>query len=400
MNDYSGAGYNQGTQISDMDVVTREAPQTQEQNSERVASTKKATIKTHTYPLNIHAVATNDKEKPAICEIIQFTAFKKGGLSFGRVSEESKKQAQAEARQVNVSKVKPSAGAGSVKATTEKTTAQIAQDEADKEARAKKQAEDDERTLWEVAAKAIAEQLKKIRATQETLEHCFLYMPASVTYSEGASWAAEELGAVGNMISQGLRAKGGGIKDLLSNFGAGAAGNLAKAATVGISAAAAGVSGILGAGAMLGGLSSGLGHAGRVATNPYAEQMFSGVDFRTFTFEFTFVATNLEEYREVKNIIKMFRFHSRPSYAIGGSDGIYSYPNEFGIYFKTMKNGKYINNVHLPRLHQCVCTKVDTNFTPDSQWLAHPDGEPISISLSLGFTETKKNTQQEIEGRY
>jgi len=396
MNDFSGAGYNQGSHISDMDVVTREAPQTQKQNSERVASTSKATIKAHTYPLNIHTAANNDKEKPAICEIIQFTAFKKGGLSFGRVSEESKKLAQAEARQVNVSKRKTS-GAGSVKATTETTTAQIAQDDVDKEARAKKQAEEDEATWLMATSESIKESWNELRATQQTLEQCFLYMPASVTYSEGASWAAEELGAVGNMVSQGLRGEGGGISDLLKNFTAGAAGNLAKAAAVGIGAAAAGVKGILGMGAMIGGLSAGVGHGGRVATNPYAEQMFSGVDFRTFTFEFTFVATNDVEYREVQKIIKMFRFHSRPSYAIGGSDAIYSYPNEFGIKFKTMKNGSYVENLHLPKLHNCVCTNVATNFTPDSQWLAHPDGEPISISLSLGFTETKKNTQKEIE---
>ena len=47
-----------------------------------------------------------------------------------------------------------------------------------------------------------------------------------------------------------------------------------------------------------------------------------------------------------------------------------------------------------------MCTKVDTNFAPGGQWLAHNDGEPISISLSLGFTETRKNAQREIEAGY
>ena len=201
---------------------------------------------------------------------------------------------------------------------------------------------------------------------------------------------------MGNLISDGLKNKGGGIGDLMSNFGVGAAGGLAKAAAIGIGAAAAGVKGILGMGALMGGIGKGIAHAGRVAENPYAEQMFSGVDFRSFTFDFTFVATNVAEYEQVKNIIYMFRYHSRPGYAIGGSDAVYSFPNEFAISFKTMQNGSYIENLNLPVLHDCVCTKVDTNFTPDSQWLAHPGGEPISISLSLGFTETIKNSQQEI----
>jgi hypothetical protein len=401
---FAGGG-NSGSSMTDMDVVNRESPQELEQNSEvtSVVTTKK-TLTAHKFPSNIDQPAKNDKENPAICEVIHFEVYKKGGISFSRASEESAIKARAENKAANKLAYN-NLGVKPIKAVKQSQSAFEADLKIWEEGRAKfaPRAEGDERNVGQAAMDVIQEQLKNMRTPKETIEHCFLYMPASVTYSEGANWASEDLGAVGNAISTGLKNTGGGVSNMLKNFGAGAGAEIAQAAAVGIGAAAAGIVGMLGMGAMLGGIGAGLKSAGRVAQNPYAEQLFNGVDFRSFSFEFVFTATNKEEYGQVRNIIKMFRKNSRPGYLTHDGkdiDALYTFPNEFGIFFKTMRNGSYVKNEHLPKLHDCVCTKVDTNFAPGGQWLAHNDGEPISISLSLGFTETRKNAQREIEAGY
>lgn len=374
-----------------------------EQNSEESVSAgvlARSFLKSHKFPNNIDLPAKNDKEKPAICEIIHFTVYKKGGVSFNRTSEQSATKARTESQAIskeesNILNEPVRSGAGfqlvAEKQKIEEESAFQTRLSTWKEARAvqaKKAAEGFMSNIKEAA--------KNVRTPKQTIEHCFLYMPASVTYSEGANWASEDLGALGNMISKGIRGSGGDIGSMLKNFGIGGAAEVVKGASIMGGAALGGVLGAVGGALLVDGIGKGVAHGARIAQNPYAEQLFNGVDFRSFSFEFVFTATSEDEYKQVQNIIKMFRVHSRPGFAFDESDAIYTFPNEFGITFRKMQNGKYVENNHLPKLHDCVCTKVDTNFAPNGVWLAHRDGEPISISLSLGFTETQKNTQKDI----
>jgi hypothetical protein len=219
-------------------------------------------------------------------------------------------------------------------------------------------------------------------------------MPPAVSFAEGATWGAEELGAIGNLVKSALTGKGGGIDAMLKNFGGAAAGDLAKTAAT---AAGGATGGLLGAGAgfVLGTeLGTGIKAAGRFTTNPYEEQMFNGIPFRSFTFDFTFTPNSDAEGQEVYDIIRMFRFHSRPGY-VGGiaGEGLFSFPNEFRVEFLSMKNGGWVQNNFLPMVHNCVCTNVSTNYTPEGFWVAMRDGRPMSTTLSLAFNETKKIVQ-------
>jgi len=98
----------------------------------------------------------------------------------------------------------------------------------------------------------------------------------------------------------------------------------------------------------------------------------------------------------------MFRLHSKPSYTVEGSTSLYTFPNEFKIDFKRLKNdgSSFETNKSLPKIHNCVCTNVSTNYTPDGKWIAHSDGRSISTTLTLSFTETAKVTQNEVIGGY
>ena len=58
--------------------------------------------------------------------------------------------------------------------------------------------------------------------------------------------------------------------------------------------------------------------------------------------------------------------------------------------------GSFIKNESIPSIHNCVCTNVSTNYSPEGFWVALRDGRPVSYTLSLAFTETKKITQQDV----
>jgi len=163
------------------------------------------------------------------------------------------------------------------------------------------------------------------------------------------------------------------------------------------------LAGALGGGAVQSGLSATLG----MSSNPYEEMMFSGITFRSFSFDFIFRPENSTEIKEVSNIIKMFRKYSRPSF-VGGKLGnsTMNYPMEFQIEFLTADSGTdspsktgtvYKTNNHLPKIKLCVCEGITTNYTPNSVWAAYKAGAPVAISLSLTFKEKELVMDTDIE---
>jgi hypothetical protein len=179
---------------------------------------------------------------------------------------------------------------------------------------------------------------------------------------------------------------------------AGSAGNMLAAGVGGVAGAVLGKIGI--GSAMIGGILGAIGGesiqkggeaALSLAQNPYMEMMFSGIGFRGFKFDFIFHPQNKHEIHHVGKIIKMFREHSRPTY-VGGQLGktFMNYPQEYHISFLTkdnMNRNTWADNLHLPQLKPCVCSNVDTNFTPHGIWSAFEKGAPVSVTLGLSFQE-------------
>ena len=83
------------------------------------------------------------------------------------------------------------------------------------------------------------------------------------------------------------------------------------------------------------------------------------------------------------------------------------YPMEFQVEFLTWAGGAYsknlgpstgegavhggnfIPNTFVPKLKNCVCDNVSSNYTPQSIWAAHDQGVPVAVNLSLSFQETE-----------
>ena len=137
--------------------------------------------------------------------------------------------------------------------------------------------------------------------------------------------------------------------------------------------------------------------AAGLAANPKKEQIFKGVDFRTFSFEYTFAPRNEKESKEIADIIRLFKLHMHPEFK--DSHGfLFIYPSEFDIYYYHGET----ENMNLPRHTSCVLTDCNVNYTPNNQFTTFasangtPGGAATQIQLSLTFKELAILTKDQI----
>ena len=384
-----------------------------EEQRGNVADREGQTLPTYRYPIHLDNF-NSDNVTPILQECIHFTAVKQGGISLQAEADNSKAIAEAEADQhrqemIHKNGMLKTGSSGSYvhpdNTARENRDADYATTQAENGERADKSivgimAEGAKKGLKKVG-EVVTTQMKAMQQKPKNLEHCFLYMPGAVTFSEGASWGATELGGMGRAIRDFARGEGK-IADMLKNFGGSAATTVAQGAGLAAAGKAAGALGVIGAGMIGGDIGSGLKAAGRFVKNPYEEQLFNGIGFREFSFEFAFAPASEAEGEEIDKIINMFRFNSRPNF-VGGvlGEGQYTFPNEFSIEFlMNGPGGVFHPNRYIPSIYNCVCTNVATNYTPEGFWVALRDGRPVSYGLSLSFTETRKITQDDITSGY
>ena len=251
--------------------------------------------------------------------------------------------------------------------------------------------------LVDIASSTLKEitKLANEKSVENHIQSIYLNMPNSVVFSEAVGWQGADLGVIGAL-------KSGNVKGALENgllSGAGAAIGLgigsAVGAIPGIGGQASAVIGtIIGSGA----LQSGIESSFNVKSNPYKEQTFQGVDFRSFDFTFTLRARSQSDVNMIQSIITSFRTHSKPTFEAGSGGAVFSYPKEFRIEFLTIDpNNSYETNSYLPEIKYCVCTTVNTNFA-GTGWKSFEGGAPVDISLQLTFQETEIITGEDVLG--
>ena len=147
--------------------------------------------------------------------------------------------------------------------------------------------------------------------------------------------------------------------------------------------------------------------------NPYTEQMFSNMQFRTHNFTFKMFARSERESQEINNIIKYLKQGSLPIYEReegGAAARFFEVPDKFDIKFVRLSpDGKLINNsedLHF-KIHTSVCTGIDVNYTPDGQYnaiknnnLGTGNDKPLQVpvvTVNCRFTETQFVTQEDIK---
>jgi hypothetical protein len=128
-----------------------------------------------------------------------------------------------------------------------------------------------------------------------------------------------------------------------------------------------------------------------VAANPKKEQLFKGVDFRTFNINYEFYPRSPEEAENVLKILYQFKYHMHPEYKDDAF--LFLYPSEFDIFYY---KGKGLNKA-IHKHTSCVLSDMTINYTPNGQYTTFPDGTPTQINVQMTFKELGILTKDKIE---
>lgn len=228
-----------------------------------------------------------------------------------------------------------------------------------------------------------------------------LPIPENLRVDDRPKWTDSEVGALGRFAPEVAKAwadnagtgeitkqvaalaevgKVGLIKDLIKNFGADP-----NAATQNL---------------------------GRKIVNPYVEQVFGGMDLRSFDFTWKLVPRSRDEQKTIQELIKFIRQAAMPNTSdkFGSHSGVvnesrykatdrwFTIPNLFSIKWKVGKD----EIKSLPKLKKCVCRNISVEYTPDNVWATHmgDDGPaPVAYNLTASFGETEVITSTDIRER-
>jgi len=111
------------------------------------------------------------------------------------------------------------------------------------------------------------------------------------------------------------------------------------------------------------------------AVNPNAELLFRGPVLRDFGFRFTMIARSDKEAKQIRKIVRFFKEGSAPKYqnaAFLGSPDI----------FQLKYQPKSVLNQFKP-----MSLNITIDYAPDGYWAAYEDSHPVSIVMSLEFSE-------------
>lgn len=214
---------------------------------------------------------------------------------------------------------------------------------------------------------------KMARQTKRLKTAIALHVPNQLNVRYSASWDAEDMG----LMMAGKEATEAAMKA----FGGEGKQALASASSVVVNAAlqAPGVGNFASA-------------ASGLAANPKKEQVFKGVDFRTFQMDYQFFPRTETEAANVLRIIKEFKYHMHPEFKDAASF-IYLYPSEFDIYYYYLTK----ENTALHRHTSCVLTELSVNYTPNGSFSTFKNGMPTQINLQMSFKELAILTKDQIE---
>lgn len=130
----------------------------------------------------------------------------------------------------------------------------------------------------------------------------------------------------------------------------------------------------------------------KTAVNPVKEQVFKSVDFRTFSFTYTFAPKDSQEAANCLNIIHQFKYHMHPEFK-DEDQFLYIYPSEFDITY--YNNNQPNDNIH--HHTSCVLMDLSLDYAPQGTFSTFPDGTPTQIVMSLLFKELGKLDKDNIK---
>ena len=230
-------------------------------------------------------------------------------------------------------------------------------------------------TVAYVGADPLAEFVSKVAtdvtSTVRLLSAIELYVSAPPSAEYAAEWQNVELGVVGGLLAQGFEVS---LENLSANIG-----SLGEFTARSIIQAAATLPRELGISGDLGGA---IEATSKKVANPYKEQLFKNMGFRSFGFSYKFNPRNKNELDSVMEIIQLFKYHMHPE--IDPARLYLIYPSEFNIEYRY----KGERNKYIHKISTCALTNVRVTYgSSDFTTFSGTDGAPSEINLDLTFSE-------------
>ena len=130
-----------------------------------------------------------------------------------------------------------------------------------------------------------------------------------------------------------------------------------------------------------------LGRGFGVIPNSNLELLFNSPSLRTFEFNWRMSARNEREALQIKKIIRFFKqgmAAKTVNNSAGGRSLYLGSPNVFRMQYRTA-GGRIIEGVN--RIKPVAVVGTAVNYTPDGQWSAYDEGQPVSCTLSINMSE-------------
>ena len=134
-----------------------------------------------------------------------------------------------------------------------------------------------------------------------------------------------------------------------------------------------------------------LSAATRRVENPFREQLFKTMNFRTFPMQFKIAPKSGAETGQVQNAIRELERNMHPE-----KDGLFLiYPSEFQVEF--MYDGS--KNEFLPTINACILTDMNVQYGHGGFMtsFANTRGAPTEITITLSFKEVFTRDRSHIE---
>lgn len=196
-----------------------------------------------------------------------------------------------------------------------------------------------------------------------------------------AQWDATDFGLLGSALEQ-MR-KDASLTDILQN--------VSKNVGTGSEYALRQMAAIFNIGKQLGiniPVSDGIQVFTRKVENPYKEQLFKTMNFRSFPMQFKFAPKNAGELANVMNILYELEYNMHPE-----KETVFlRYPSEFKIEYQ-YRGGK---NPFLNEINTCVLTDMKVDYGHNGFMTSFEGGAPTEITVSLMFKETILRDRKQI----
>lgn len=240
------------------------------------------------------------------------------------------------------------------------------------------------------------------------LPSILMYMPEDIAARYGAEWGGK---SIQNITVEALKAAGDtgtALRDVFTNWKTNL-GNTADSVGAGLVSEGLAALAKVGQGEGLN-INDVFGSTRGIVINPNTELLFVGFNLRSFDLNFKMVARTNSEAKIIRDIITTFKKAMLPSQSNdslgaqniefeqkflgqgGDRANFIQVPNIVEVMF--MHNGK--PHEFIPQYKPCAITEVGVNYTADGSYATYKDGEPVAITLSVRFAETKLVYKEEV----